>query len=122
VRSVLPASLLAGALLAGPSIGLYLVLAAIPALAFAALSAFGDFVDGSADDDAGALNVGLVGLALLLVVIGAGARANALDSAVPALGNSTLVGALALLGIRFAVWWSRNVTRKSLTAALRSLA
>lgn len=119
---MLPALLLAGALVAGPSLGLYLVLAAIPALAYAGLSLFGDFVDGSADPESGALDVGLAGLALLLVVIGAATRANALDSSVPALGNSTAVAALALLGIRFAVWWSRHVTRKSLTAALRSLA
>ena len=122
MRCVVPALLLGVALVAGPALGLYVALAAIPALAFAALSAYGELVDGSADAEAGALNVGLVALALLLAVIGAAARANALDSAVPALGYSTLVGALALLGIRFAVWWGLNVTRARLTAALRSLA
>jgi hypothetical protein len=122
VRCVVPALLLAGALIVGPSLGLYLVLAAIPALAFAALTSFGELVDGSADAEAGALNVGLVGIALLLAVIGAAARANALDSAVPALGYSTLVGSLTLLAIRFVVWWAQNVTRARLTAALRSLA
>jgi hypothetical protein len=122
VRCVIPALLLAAALAAGPALGLYLVLAAIPVLAGTALAFYGDLVDGSADADAGALHVGLAGLALLLVVIGGAARANALDSAVPALGYSTVVGALGLLAIQSAVWWSRRMSLARVTAALRSLA
>src|SRR6266542_2655221 len=57
------------------------VLAAIPALAWTSLAYFGELVDGRAADDTGALNVGLASLALALVVLGAGARANALDGA-----------------------------------------
>jgi len=114
--------MLAVALAAGPSLGLYLVLAAIPVLAWTALGFYGDLVEGSADPDAGALHVGLAGLALLLVVIAGTSRANAVGSAVPAIGTSTLVGALALLAIQLTVWWSRRVTVARLTAALRSLA
>ena len=45
--------------------------------------------------DAGAVYVGLTSLALILLVIGAGVRANTIaGDAVPALGVSTLVGAL----------------------------
>lgn len=119
---MIPALLLAVALAVGPAVGLYLVLAAIPVLAGAALAFYGELVDGSADADAGALHVGLAGLALLLVVIGGAARANALDSAVPALGYSTVVGALGLLTIQLTVWWSRRLSFARVTAALRSLA
>ena len=70
------------------SLAFYLVLAAIPAVAISALSFFGDLVEGSADDEAGALYVGLTGIALILLVIGAAVRANALrDAALPASGR-----------------------------------
>ena len=77
-----------------------------------ALSFFGDLVEGSADSDAGAVYVGLTSLALVLLLIGAAVRANTLDhSAIPALGVSTLVGALALLGLQLAVWTSLRLSR-----------
>ena len=93
-------------------VALYLVLAAIPAVAVTALSFFGDLVEGSADSDAGAVYVGLTSLALVLLLIGAAVRANTLDhSAIPALGVSTLVGALTLLGLQLAVWTSLRLSR-----------
>jgi len=100
---------------------LYLVLAAIPAVAITALSFFGDLVEGSADAEAGAVYVGLTALALLLLLIGAGVRANTLqDDAVPALGSSALVGALALLGLQLAVWTSLRLSRERVVNAQRS--
>jgi hypothetical protein len=100
---------------------LYLVLAAVPAVAVTALSFFGDLVEGSADSEAGAVYVGLTSLALLLLLIGAGVRANTLqDTAVPALGSSTLVGALALLGLQLAVWTSLRLSRERVVNAQRS--
>ena len=78
-----------------------------------ALSFFGDLVDGSADAEAGAVYVGLTSLALILLLIGAAVRANTLaDGAIPALGVSALVGALALLGLQLAVWTSLRLSRE----------
>jgi hypothetical protein len=103
------------------TIALYLVLAAIPAAAVTALSFFGDLVEGSADAEAGAVYVGLTSLALSLLLIGAAVRANTLqDAAVPALGSSALVGALALLGLQLAVWTSLRLSRDRAVNAQRS--
>ena len=88
-----------------------------------ALSFFGDLVDGSADAEAGAVYVGLTTLALMLVLIGAAVRANTLaDSAIPALGLSTLVGALALLGLQLAVWTSLRLSRERVVNVQHSTA
>jgi hypothetical protein len=103
------------------SLAFYLVLAAIPAVAVAALSFFGDLVEGSADDEAGALYVGLTSLALVLLVIGAAVRANALrGAALPALGTSAVVGALALVGLQLTVWVLLRVSRERLVDVLHS--
>ena len=89
------------------------LIAAIPAIAIAALAFFGELAEGSADTEAGAVYVGLSTLALVLVVIGTAVRANTLpDHAIPALGVSTLVGALTLLGMQLAVWTSLQVSRR----------
>lgn len=124
-RTSLPAALLIAAVLldgaGGRALAFYLVLAAIPALAVAALAFFGELVEGSADDEAGALYVGLTSLALVLVVIGAAVRANALhDAALPALGVSAVVGALALVGLQVAVWVSLRLSRERLVNVLHS--
>jgi hypothetical protein len=124
-RTLLAATLLLVALFAdgagGRSVAFYLVLAAIPAVAVAALSFFGDLVEGSADDDAGALYVGLTSLALVLLVIGAAVRANALsNAALPALGTSAVVGALALIGLQLTVWVSLRLSRERLVSVLHS--
>jgi hypothetical protein len=118
-RSAISAALVLGAVVSdaadAQTLALYLVLAAIPAVAVAALSLFGDLVEGSADAEAGAVYVGLSTLALILLVIGAAVRANTLDgAAIPALGVSTLVGALALLGLQLAVWTSLRLSRERL--------
>ena len=124
-RCVLAAGLVLGAVLADArgahSLAFYLVLAAIPVASVAALSLFGDLVEGSADQEAGALYVGLTGLALALLVIGAADRANTLKhEAVPALGVSAIVGALVLLVLQLAVWASLRVSRERIVASLRS--
>jgi hypothetical protein len=126
-RTALSASLLLAAVVADSggarSLAFYLVLAAIPAVAVAALSFFGDLVEGSADDEAGALYVGLMGLALILLVIGAAVRANALrDAAPPALGISAVVGALALIGLQLTVWVSLHLSRDRVVNVLHSRA
>jgi len=77
MRSALTSTLLVAALVADARIvAYYLVLAAIPAAAVAALGHYGELVDGSADAESGALNVGLSALALLLCVVSAVARTN----------------------------------------------
>ncbi len=121
-RSAISAGLVLGSVLAAGAgaraAALYLVLAAIVAVALAALSFFGELVEGSADAEAGAIYVGLTTLALVLLVLGAAVRSNTLaDQAVPALGLSTLVGALALLGVQLAVWGSLRLSRYRLVNA-----
>ena len=122
-RSAISAALVLGAVLANVqqsrTVALYLLLAALPAVAIAALSFFGDLVEGSADAEAGALYVGLTGLALLLVVIATAAQANTLDhAAVPALGSTAMVAALGLLGLQLAVWTSLRLSRERLARAM----
>jgi hypothetical protein len=124
-RTALSALLLLSAVIADSggarSLAFYLVLAAIPAMAVAALSFFGDLVEGSADDEAGALYVGLTGLALILLVIGTAVRANALqDAALPALGTSAVIGALALIGLQLTVWVCLRISRERVVSVLRS--
>jgi hypothetical protein len=121
-RSAISAALVLGAVVAAGSgaraAALYLVLAAIVAVALAALSFFGELVEGSADDEAGAIYVGLTTLSLVLLVLGAAVRSHTLaDQAVPALGLSTLVGALLLLGVQLAVWSSLRLSRDRLVNA-----
>ena len=118
-RSAISAALVLGAVLAAGAgaraAALYLVLAAIVAVALAALSFFGELVEGSADAEAGAIYVGLTTLSLVLLVLGAAVRSTTLaDQAVPALGLSTLVGALVLLGVQLAVWSSLRLSRDRL--------
>ena len=124
-RCAISAALILGAVVAdgehARTVTLYLVLAAIPAVAVTALSFFGELVEGSADAQAGAVYVGLTSLALLLLLIGAAVRANTLaDRAFPALGVSTLVGALALLGLQLAVWTSLHLSRERVVNVRRS--
>ena len=94
----------------------------IPAVAVAALSFFGDLVEGSADAEAGAVYVGLTSLALVLLVIGA-ARAGEHARRQQRSRRSAsrpLVGALALLGLQLAVWTSLRLSRDRLVNAQRS--
>ena len=124
-RCLLAAALVLGAVVADMqgfhAVAFYLVLAAIPAAAVSALSLFGDLAEGTADDEAGALYVGLTGIALALLVIGAAVRTNAVQhAAVPALGVSAVVGALTLLVLQVAVSISLRLSRERIVASLRS--
>jgi hypothetical protein len=125
-RSVISAGLVLGAIVADGAgargVALYLVLAAIVAVALAALAFFGELVEGSADAEAGAVYVGLTSLALLLLVVGAAVRSNAMpDRSIPALGVSTVVGALTLLALQLAIWASLRVSRERLVSAAQRL-
>jgi hypothetical protein len=119
-RCAIPASLLVASLLGG-SAGFTLLLVGLAVLAVVALAFYGDFVDGSADDSTGALNVGLSSLALLLVLIAAFARGQAVGAGVPALTISSTVAAIVLLGAQSAVWCSGRLNRAVIVGLLRSL-
>ncbi|MGI8421929.1 MAG: hypothetical protein ACR2MU_06680 [Gaiellaceae bacterium] len=100
VRRLLPLALVAATALADGAgfhrLGFYLLLAAIPACCAEALSSFGDALDEGERNDG--LQTVLVTLALALLVLGAADRApHLVDGALPALGLSALVGALAAL-------------------------
>ena len=108
---VLPAALALAAVLADSSgrhqVAYWLVVAAVPAAACAALSGFGGLVEAAPRSDeegrARALTA-LGGLALALMVLAAAVRSPAhLDRTVPALGSSALVAALALYGFQAVV-------------------
>jgi hypothetical protein len=124
-RCVLPAALLVAAVAADGSgahgFAFYLVLAAIPAVAVAALTCFGELVEGSADAEAGALYVGLTALALVLLVVAAAVRSNAVGhGAVPPLGVSAGVGALSLLGLQVLIRAWLAVARDGLVTPRRT--
>jgi hypothetical protein len=108
-RRVLPVGLVVGAAAAdGAGIhgfAFYLLLASVPAMAVAALEAFGELLD-----DAGShLHSLLWAVALALTVTGAAVRAPAVGT-VPALARSALVACLAVFCVQALV---------SLTAELR---
>jgi len=124
-RSGLTAALLVATLVADAngarSLSLYLVLAAIPLVAWTALAYFGDLVDGSAAEDTGALDVGLSAIAVAFVVLAAGVRGHALEGeALPALGTSAVVGAVTVLGLQLCVAVTTRFSRERLVAALRA--
>lgn len=79
----------------------YLLVAAVPAMAVSALWFFGDLVDmpgGSTGETAARLHAFFASLALVLTVVAAAARGqSALESGVPPLGVSALVGCLIVL-------------------------
>lgn len=108
---VLPAALALAAALADArgrhELAYWLVVAAVPAAACAALSGFGALVEAvpRSDEEARARAfTGLGGLALALIVLAAAVRSPArLDHAVPALGSSALTAALALYGFQAVV-------------------
>jgi hypothetical protein len=118
-RCAIPASLLVSALVAG-SAGFVLLLFAVAVLAVMALAFFGELVDGSADESTGALHVGLSSLALLLALIAAAARGQAVGDEVPALATSATIGALLLLGLQGGIWCSSRVSRATIVGLLRS--
>jgi hypothetical protein len=94
----LPVVLLAGALLADGGgyerAAFYLLVAAVPAAAFAALSVFGELVELPGRPRL-RLDVGLAAVGLLCVVVAASSRGQAPEAA---LAGSAAVAALAVYG------------------------
>lgn len=105
-RRLLPVALVLGTLAADARdlhhLGFYLLVAAVPAAAVSALSSFGDLavLPGRARGETGArLDALLSALALVLVLLAAGARSRAIDpNVVPTLSGSALA---ACLGVFF---------------------
>ena len=90
----LPVVLLAGALILDGRVAFYLLLAAVPAAAFAALSLFGELVELPGRWGL-RLDVALAALGLLCVVVAAASRGQAPEAA---LAGSAAVAALAVYG------------------------
>ena len=106
-RRALPALLVAAAALADASgeagLALYLLLAAVPALACAALASFGELLDGETGPGR-QLGLLLSAVALALVVGGAAVRApTARDGDLPAFAGSALFACLVVLALEAAV-------------------
>jgi hypothetical protein len=90
----LPVLLLAGALLAEGQAGFYLLVAAVPAAAVAALSLFGELVELPGRWGL-RVDVGLAALGLLCVVVAAASRGQAPEAA---LAGTAAVAGLAVYG------------------------
>jgi hypothetical protein len=106
-RRALPALLVASAALADaagePALALYALLAAVPALAIAALTALGDMLDGDAVPRR-QLQALLWVLASVLAVGGAAVRGPAVrDADLPAFAGSALIACLVALALEAAV-------------------
>jgi hypothetical protein len=107
-RRALPVSLVLAAALADVRdlhvLAFYLLVAAVPAMAVSALTFFGDLVEtpgGAAGETAARLHALFAALALVLTVTAAAARGqSALESGVPPLGISALVGCLAVFTLQ----------------------
>jgi hypothetical protein len=115
-RQLAPAALIVFAGLADAAgrsdLAFYALLAAVPIIAGVALSAYGDLV--AADRPAPpsvSLQALLWGLGVVLVTASAAVRAPAFDSVAPALGASTLVGCLAIVGLQAVVAAARELNR-----------
>jgi hypothetical protein len=102
-RRALPAVLVAAAAVADsagePTLALYALLAAVPALSFAGLSALGELLDGDSDL-ARQLQALLAAVALALIVGGAAVRAPAVqDGDLPAFAGTALFACLVVLAL-----------------------
>jgi hypothetical protein len=118
-RRALPVGLVLAAALADVRdlhvVAFYLLVAAVPAMAVSALSFFGDLVEtpgGAAGETAARLQALFAALALVLTVVAAAARGqSALESGVPALGISALVGCLAVFTLQGLITLALAATR-----------
>jgi hypothetical protein len=115
-RQLAPAALVVVAGLADAAgrsdLAFYALLVAVPLVAGAALSAYGDVV--TAERPAAAtvsLQALLWGLGVVLVTASAAVRAPAFDSVAPALGASTLTGCLAIVGLQAVVAAAHELKR-----------
>jgi hypothetical protein len=115
-RQLGPAALIVVAGLADAAgrsdLAFYALLAAVPIIAGAALSAYGDVVAEERPAPAAlSLQALLWGLGVVLVTASAAVRAPAFDSVAPALGASTLTGCLAIVGLQAVVAATRELKR-----------
>ena len=100
--AVLVAALAADAA-GAPSLAFWSLVAAVPVAAACALASFGAFLD-AADDPVVSLQALLWAPALLLLLVAAAARGPAVGAGqVPRLGETALVGCLAVLALKLAV-------------------
>jgi hypothetical protein len=118
-------SLVVGAALADAagrhSLAYWTLVAAVPVVAVAALSAFGDVLDGTAAAPRERTIAVLGGLALPFVLLAAAARAPLLDGAAPpAIGLTAVVAALVVFAAQALLTASTTVPRERLRAALRA--
>jgi hypothetical protein len=116
-RQLGPAALIVVAGLADAAgrsdLAFYALLAAVPIIAGAALSAYGDLVAAERPAPAAvSLQALLWGVGLVLVTASAAVRAPAFDSVAPALGASTLTGCLAIVGLQAVVAAARELKAK----------
>jgi hypothetical protein len=82
----------------------YALLASVPIIAAAALAAYGDVVAAERPVPAAvSLQALLWGLGVVFVTASAAVRAPAFDSVAPAVGVSTLIACLAIVGLQAAV-------------------
>jgi hypothetical protein len=116
-RQLAPAALVVAAGLADAlgrsDVAFYALLAAVPIVAAAALAAYGEVV--ATDRPAPAsvsLQALLWGLGVALITASAAVRAPSFDSVAPALGASTLVACLAIVGLQAAVSAARELKAK----------
>ena len=90
----------------------YLLTAAVPVAAVAALMALGDLLDGETSDRVVQLRVLLSGLALVWVVIAAAVRSAAVDDgSVPPAAASALVVCLAVLALQIVTAFASSSER-----------
>ena len=103
------------------SLAYWALVAAVPVVAVAALSALGDVLDGTAATSRDRAIAVLGGLALPFVLLAAAARAPLLDGAAPpAIGLTAVVAVLAIFAAQALLTASTAVPRERLRAALRA--
>jgi hypothetical protein len=116
-RQLAPAALVVAAALADAAgrsdLAFYALLAAVPIIAVAALTAYGDVVAVEEPSPASvSLQPLLWGIGLVLVTASAAVRAPAFDSVAPTVGGTTLTACLAIVGIQGAVAAARELKGK----------
>ena len=123
-RRVPPVALILGAAAADTAgmhgAAFYLLLAAVPLAAVAALRSLGELLE--RPGEVATLQAALWGLCLALVVLSGAARGPALHTGdLPTLAASTLTAALAVLAVKASLWtWAVARPRLARSLALRA--
>jgi hypothetical protein len=126
----LPVALVVGSALADArglhTLGLYLLLAAVPAAASSAMTFFGRLLElsvGAPEETIVRVDAVVSALTLLLVVVAATVRSPAiLVGGVPTLSHSAVVACLCLYSVQGLVLAARTVPRERVAATLRARA